>query len=510
MKKFRPLLLILSVLCLSHVTNAQDTVLQVTYTGRLDSIESRILNQRRYIQVFMPANYKQGSREKYDVLYVLDGGNWNTGLVERTQRFLEAEGYTPPTLIVSVIGIDRNRELTPTQLDNWKYSGGGDDFLGFIKNELIPHIDRMYPSNGDNTLWGHSLSGMFAVYAMLKEPTLFKSIIAADPSIWWDRSLVAKIASERLSSLAGKNTTLYVSARAGSVMHEMRIDTLETVLKQHAPSDLSWKVAVYPEESHSSIRLKTTYDGLKFAYAGLTSNLEFHPMNGIVLKNKPIELWYFEDTTRVRYTLDGSLPQITSGKVQPSITLSGPGTVTYRRFSTRSTHDKITTGNFVSGEVLRPTSKPKAVKPGGFQYSYYEGDFDAWPDLTNVKPDKTGIVSSGDFDIDKLPRKKNYALVVNGFIESREEGYYLILLDADKDTKLYLGGKQLIQWDGNYQRRSNSFIVPLAKGFYPLRIEYLHKNADFKLMMSYLTPSTMKTLNPQPVPAQLQYSEVKK
>src|SRR5689334_2191987 len=165
---------LLSFLVLAALfVNGQDTVLQVKYTGHLDSIHSKILNQRRLIQVFTPSGYQAGSSEKYDVLYVLDGGNWNTGLVERTQRFIEGEGFTPPTLIVSVMGIDRNVELTPTHLDDWKSSGGGNDFLAFIKSELIPHINKNYPSNGENTLWGHSLSGMFAVYAMINEPTLF-------------------------------------------------------------------------------------------------------------------------------------------------------------------------------------------------------------------------------------------------------------------------------------------------------------------------------------------------
>ncbi|MEJ1240301.1 hypothetical protein WBG78_19320 [Chryseolinea sp. T2] len=128
MNSFRAFLATISITVFAGIANGQDTVLQTAYTGRLDSINSKILNQKRLIQVFTPVNYKPGGSEKYDVLYVLDGGNWNTGLVERTQRFIEGEGYMQPTLIVSVMGIDRNRELTPTHLDDWKYSGGGVDF----------------------------------------------------------------------------------------------------------------------------------------------------------------------------------------------------------------------------------------------------------------------------------------------------------------------------------------------------------------------------------------------
>src|SRR5262249_9852612 len=113
-----------------HRAAAQDTLLTVSYTGRLDSLNSEVLKQKRYVQVFVPSAYKEGSAEKYDVLYVLDGGNWNISLVNFIQRFLQNEGLIPPTIIVSVMGIDRNPELTPTVLKTWNApTGGADNFL---------------------------------------------------------------------------------------------------------------------------------------------------------------------------------------------------------------------------------------------------------------------------------------------------------------------------------------------------------------------------------------------
>jgi len=480
-------------------------VLTVTYNGRLDSINSTILNQKRYVQVFTPTSYKPGSADKYDVLYVLDGGNWNTGLVRQVQRFVEGEGNMPPTIIVSVMGIDRNVELTPTHLDSWKGSGGAPGFLEFITSELIPHINKNYPSNGDNTIWGHSLSGMFVIYAMLNHPEAFKSYIAADPSVWWDDCLVAKTAAAKLPGMKDLNATLFISGREGTELHDMRIDTMETVLKQAALAGLKWKVVPYAGETHSSVRLKTTYDGLKFTYAGLVSEIQFVPMNGIVLKDKPIKLWYFDDTARMHYTLDGTTPTEQSPIVQTEITLNGAATVTYKRFTNRGRYDKTIKGDFTAGPLLQPAAKPASLKPGGFSYSYYEGDWNKWPDIKKLTPAKTGITGK-DFDVDKLPRKNNYALVINGFLEIKEEGYYMFIFEADKNSKLYLGGKQLMEWDGNYNRRTYTYILPLTKGFYPFKIEYLHTKEDFKLAYPYLTPATMESKNPVPFPVDLQYS----
>jgi predicted alpha/beta superfamily hydrolase len=506
MRKSRYLLSLLLVAlgCFTTTVRAQDTVLNLSFQSRLDSIRSAILNQKRLIQVFTPSDYKPGSADTYDVMYVLDGGNWNTGLITRVQQFVQGEGYMPKTIIVSVLGIDRGKDLTPTHLENWKTSGGGENFLRFIKEELIPYVNKTYPSNGDNLLWGHSLGGLFVTYAMLQSPATFKSYIAVDPSIWWDKNYVAKMAASKLSALAGLNTTFYVSGRDDASMKEMKVDTLEAVLKNHAPADLHWKVVSYPGESHSSVRLKTTYDGLRFSYDGLVSNIEFHPMNGLMAKGKPVEIWYFDDSTNVRYTTDGTMPTRGSAKVQPELILTHGAKVTYTRLTQRSRYDKSTTGNFLETTPLRPTPKPRKLVPGGFQYSYYEGDWDTWPNLKDIKPSKTGVTDK-NFDLDQLPRKKDYALLIEGFMEATEEGYYIFILEADKGTKLYLGNRLLMTWDGGYTRRADSYIVPLQKGFYPVRIEYLHKKEDFKIRVGLLTPSRIDTKDPQPIPDAVQY-----
>jgi len=384
-------LLFLTTTALVEIARAQDTLLTVTYKGKLDSLHSAILNQKRFVQVFVPPGYKAGSATKYDVLYVLDGGNWNTGLVTQIQRFIEGQGLMPSTIIVSVLGIDRNIELTPTVLKSWNApTGGADKFLAYLKDELIPHVNKHYPSNGDNTLWGHSLGGMFVMYALVKEPTIFKSYISVDPSLWWDHCYVPKMAAAKLPALTSSNITLFISGREGPTFHEMKIDTMELVLKKTAPANLNWKVVAYPGETHSSIRLKTVYDGLKFTYDGYSTGIEFLPMNGMVLKDKPYKIWS-DDTVRVHYTLDGSIPTAASPKVQRAVTVTGPATVTYKRIGNRSTYDKVTTGHFIAEKMPAPVAKLTNAKPGGLRYSYYESDQDNWPDLKTLKPLKTGV-----------------------------------------------------------------------------------------------------------------------
>lgn len=487
------------------VIRAQDTVWRVFDTGRLDSLNSTILKEKRLIQVFVPPAYKPGSADKYDVLYVLDGGNWNTGLILKTRRFLEDERYIPPMIIVSIMGIDRNKDLTPTRIEGWSTSGGAANFLAFIKDELIPHINRTYPSSGDNALWGHSLGGLFVMNALLNAPETFKSYIAVDPSLWWDNCYIQKIAPGKLPAVAGSNTTLFITGREGKDGAVMKIDSMNLVLQQMAPAGLRWKSIAYPDETHSSVRLKSIYDGLKFSYGWQNGGIDFHPRSGIIRKNDTVRVWYFGDTANVRYTLDGSEPTRASEIVQPELLLTDAATVTIKQFTHRARYDKMKSGDFVLGKTLQPVLKPARIQPGGFRYAYYEVDSSQFQHLKGLTPQQTGITDSA-FNPGKLPRKNNYALLIDGWLETNEDGYYIFVLDADTDSKLYLDNQLLIRWAGSSTNKTSSYILPLKKGFYPFRLEYLHKNADFGLRLSYVVPSAIQAKNPTPIPVNLQYS----
>lgn len=485
---------------------AQDTVVNVAYHGKLETIHSSILNQDRQVQVFIPPGYQPGSSQTYDVLYNLDGSDWNTGLIAQVQHFAETQDFMPPTIIVSIIEPDRNADLAPTHLTTWPHSGNAGKFLSFIKTELIPYINSHYPSNGDNTIWGHSLAGMFVLYAMINEPALFKSYIAMDPSVWWDDCYVIKMAADKLPTLSLQGTTFFIAGRDNDTTI-MKQDSLHTVLSKNSPPGLKWKFVSYPQETHSSMRLKGTFDGLKFSYEGFVKNMFFGPTQGIVLKDSPYKLYYGQDTAHMHYTVDGTMPTLHSPEVLPAITVNGPAKVTYKVFTNRSRYDRVTTGNFSYEPMDKPlTAAPKNWRSGGFGYAYYEGNWEQFPDVSKLKPTQTGITDSS-FEIGKLPRKDHYALVIDGLFESKEDGYYRFYLgNGDKDTKLYLDHKLLINFteDGAFGQDA---IVPLSKGFYPFRIEYLRKsNTSYELLWQYLlTPSIMESQNSILIPPSQEY-----
>lgn len=472
--------------------------------GKRDSIFSEVLKEKRIVQVLLPKDYKPGSSSKYDVIYLLDGKD-NITLFSQIQQFLEKENYVPPVILVGVFSTKRVRDLTHVPMKTQAGSGGSANFLTFFKEELIPYINKSYPSNGENILWGHSLAGLFCMYTLLTEPKLFSAYMAADPSFWWADNHLSKVAAEKLISLSGLDRILFISGR-GDDLEDMGIPQMDSVLNNKRIKGLYYTLSVYEDETHMSVRLKSIYDGLKKVYKGHSTRdqiIEFHPMNGIVLNDTPYQIYSSSHFPETRYTLNGMAPGSASAKLENANTFTGPIKLSVKSFSPQGRYDKSASGNFTLGKEWDPVRRPENIWPGGLSYKYFEGDWDKVPEFKNLKPLQSGIANT-EFTFRKLSSKIHFACSFEGLIEIQEDGYYTFVLDIDDGAKFYLKNKLLINYDGvHIIPELQSFLVPLQKGFYPLRLEYFQKDKGADLRLMYIPPGKKE---PMDVPYELLYS----
>jgi hypothetical protein len=163
-----------------------------------------------------------------------------------------------------------------------KSSGGAENFTAFIEKELMPYIDQHYPTVPHRMLIGHSFGGLFAINAVVHHPTLFNTVIAIDPSMWWDNKKLLDEAMTALKSEKLNNRTLYVGVAntmpTGTDYNKVEKDTsretahIRSILKltklgSSLPGNglrFGWKY--YPNDSHGSVPLITEYDGIRFIY----------------------------------------------------------------------------------------------------------------------------------------------------------------------------------------------------------------------------------------------------
>lgn len=164
--------------CLLLVISTTTLVGQEINIGFHDSIESSILNEKRSFMISLPKDY-YNSGNSYSVLYRLDGDlDLFIETVGVVNRLVYVEELMPDMIVVMIENTNRNRDMMPTKTNYFQSQPGADNFKKFIENELIPHVDLTYRTNGDNVLCGQSISAIFTLYCFLTSPHSFDSFIA--------------------------------------------------------------------------------------------------------------------------------------------------------------------------------------------------------------------------------------------------------------------------------------------------------------------------------------------
>ena len=104
-------ILLISLLCLSLWVKGQSG-LQPIILGRVDTVYSEILKEKRPILVYTPGfDTVYFTKPQYPVLYVLDGDGYFNGLVTMIQHLSQHNGNTlvPQMIIVGIPNTPRHR-----------------------------------------------------------------------------------------------------------------------------------------------------------------------------------------------------------------------------------------------------------------------------------------------------------------------------------------------------------------------------------------------------------------
>ncbi len=235
--------------------------------GETFTIDSKILGERRTINVFVPL----GASGPLPVLYMPDGG--------MTEDFPHVVGSADvsiknavirPIMVVGVQNTERRRDLVGSTViaDEIKvapHAGGADKFRAFLRDELKPLIEKRYRTTGESALIGESLAGLFVVETFLVEPTLFDSYIAASPSVWWNEQTVVRNAAARLGNWTAGTRKLYVATADEEAMQE-GVEILTTALRITTPTGVTWSYEPMPNEHHSTIFPTAALHGIRYVF----------------------------------------------------------------------------------------------------------------------------------------------------------------------------------------------------------------------------------------------------
>lgn len=245
--------------------------------GTKHQIHSDILNEDREYWVSLPDNYNRetSTYKRYPVLIVLDGHahfRSISGMVNYMSSGYNGNWRIPEMIVVAIQNVNRNRDFTPDKIITKRPNdfGGGDIFLNFLESELIPELDQNYRTEPYRILFGHSLGGLLATHAYMKEMTLFNSFIAVDPSFGtWDEETM----DNKLDEVTDKSYDRYIyfaSANWGKRnvrnrdRHLRLYDHLDNKCEGEFPGELEY----FENENHGSIPTIAFYNGISTIFEG--------------------------------------------------------------------------------------------------------------------------------------------------------------------------------------------------------------------------------------------------
>jgi len=194
--------------------------------GESITIESKILQEERVLNVYLPHSYSPDSAKTYPVIYLLDGS--------MDEDFIHVVGAVqfgsfswinmlPESIVVGIANVDRKRDFTyPTRNEvDKKYlptGGGSAKFIQFLSLEVQPFITKQYKTDTISTLIGQSLGGLLATEILFKQPDLFDNYVIVSPSLWWDEEFLLQ--SKPLAYASNKSVYVAVG-KEGPVMERL-------------------------------------------------------------------------------------------------------------------------------------------------------------------------------------------------------------------------------------------------------------------------------------------------
>jgi predicted alpha/beta superfamily hydrolase len=249
------------------------------------------------IRVALPTDYAETDKT-YPVVYLLDA-DVLFGLVTETARLLQFGGEIPDCFIVGIgypdptqhLGL-RTRDLTPVPDDEgsrawlakmsegrevpiaFRGCGGAEQFLAFLRQELMPYLCEQYRIDPDDTvLAGDSLGGLFALYALFHQPQAFARYIIGSPSIYYGDAITFDYEAAYAAAHDDLPATVFLSAGALEAIYEpafaamlSNVARLTELLSSREYPGLKLTSHIFHDETHLSVIPATFSRGLRAVF----------------------------------------------------------------------------------------------------------------------------------------------------------------------------------------------------------------------------------------------------
>jgi hexosaminidase len=179
----------------------------------------------------------------------------------------------------------------------------------------------------------------------------------------------------------------------------------------------------------------------------------------------------------IRYTLDGSMPGMSSPWYRDPITIDATCRLRARAFAPGM--DDAYTADIAFTKLTYRNAVPSRAALPGLACTAYAGTWKKLPDPASLSGGTKRIVTT--VCIPEGTPAENYALFLGGFLSVPQDGLYTLHLWSDDGSALLLGGEPFIDNDGLHGRAEVAREAALRGGLHAIEVRQFQGPGDAAL-----------------------------
>ena len=239
------------------------------------TFDSQILGEKRELTISLPLSIEKNPNKKYPILILLDGDY----LFDPFYGALQYGAYwddLPETIIVGIHQNQKNERIDDAMHDEIEdeLTGKGAQFFNFIGGELIPYLDKKYPTAPFRIIAGHDTTAGFLNYFLYKENPLFHAYISLAPEL--TKGMQERLPDELLKT---KKSIFYYQANGDGDIRKIQNGTkyLDASMKRITNPLVHYKFDNFANTSHYAVVLQAIPNALYHFFESYKpiSSLEF-------------------------------------------------------------------------------------------------------------------------------------------------------------------------------------------------------------------------------------------
>ncbi|MBV7337950.1 prolyl oligopeptidase family serine peptidase [Chloroflexi bacterium TSY] len=256
--------------------NSNQTLIALPDT-ELRVIHSTHIGEDYHLFIHLPRAYGQ-TQDRFPVLYLLDGDQFFAMVTDIVKLLRHRKGLAEFIVVGIGYGTDvsehfnqRMRDLLPSNVEELPSSGGAEEFLKLITDEVIPFVEFTYRIDREKqTIMGASAGGLFALYTLFQAPNIFHNYIVSSPPLDYDDRILFQHEETFAANHDELIAKLFLSVGGVEDAESMvsPLHEFHDLIASRNYAGLETTVVVIDDENHFSVQPAAFVKGLKTIFGG--------------------------------------------------------------------------------------------------------------------------------------------------------------------------------------------------------------------------------------------------